>query len=233
MESNTWERRRFEDTGSSTDEFETQLEFSRNEEGKMSLAGRMVIGGYKARKFEGVKIGQQPQPTGTVKTIINWWNSLRDPYEESREDLSRTCNGAMDDSSEAETDPTPEIDWGARRKERGAEEAREAEQESYPWPTDMTGEWKITSRGLGSDETASSSMNIYYEDRKATAGRRQYYADFRIGSDWHGTMRFCPVGKLDTDKNEISMDEFEKVCVLKEDVKGGPPPHGIHQWLLK
>lgn len=220
----------FEYSVCATDEFETQLEFRRDRNGTMRLAGKMVMGGYKARKFEGVKTDQETQQSkGKNKSVVGWWNSLRDPDEESREELCRGCKGAMDDSSEDESEPEP--DWDAMQEKRRAEDARRAEQYRQPWPTEITGEWKITSEK--SDEGTSGFMNIYYEDGRATAGCRQYYADFKINSDWHGIMRFCPVDELDTNEDNTSVEEFEKACILKDDVKAGLPPHGVHEWMIK
>lgn len=39
-----------------TDEYETQLQFSRDEHGTMELEGKMVAGGFKARESSGFKV---------------------------------------------------------------------------------------------------------------------------------------------------------------------------------
>lgn len=41
-----------------TDEYEAHLKFSRDEDGSLKMDGKMVVGGYKLRKFSGLKTGE-------------------------------------------------------------------------------------------------------------------------------------------------------------------------------
>jgi len=69
-------------------------------------------------------------------------------------------------------------------KDREETEREEEEEDKQPWPTEMTGEWKIIPRQQftkdDEDPTTPCWMKIYYE---AEAGRRQYYAEFQFRND--------------------------------------------------
>lgn len=241
-----------------TDAYETQLEFSRNEDGSLKLAGRLVgAGKKKARKFSGVKVGPGVPIKADDQTIDNLWKSLRFEWGSYEWDVSEKCKGAIDDSSESESevesgsdnedDPEsePEIDWDARRKEREAEEAKEELQKKLPWPTTFDGLWEITpTQDHGfmdqKDPKAPRFMKIYYEDGKSSGSQRQYFAEFQFGYKWSGVMRLCP-GKPHADPDwmrrlddgKVSLQEFEKACILKDGVIAGPPPNGVSDWLFK
>ncbi len=51
----------FDNIDSSTDEWETQIEFSQDDDGTIKLASKIVIAGYKARKFSSMKIWLESQ----------------------------------------------------------------------------------------------------------------------------------------------------------------------------
>lgn len=54
-------------------------------------------------------------------TVDGWWNTaLKDPYEESRLEICRGCNGEIDGSDESETDEEAE-----RALEKKLEENRQ------------------------------------------------------------------------------------------------------------
>lgn len=225
-----------DDTGviEETDEYETQLEFTRDADGTMKLAGKMVLGGYKARKISGLKIGENPPPTWGDRTVDSVWKSLKYPSEGSWRDFCRPCKGDLDDSSESETDNEPEIDWDARWKERSAQRAKEKLEEEQPWPSEMTGLWDITPRDKstmdGEDPDAPRYMHIYLENNDAG---RQYWAEFQFGNEWAGVMRLCPNSDDIAESEKTNVEKFEQRCILKEGVRAGPPPEGINSWLIK
>jgi hypothetical protein len=64
-----------------SDERETQIEFSEDEDGSLRAAGRIVFGAYKARKFEAVRTGEL-EDKGNKKGVDGCWKSLTDPYAE-------------------------------------------------------------------------------------------------------------------------------------------------------
>jgi hypothetical protein len=212
-----------------SDEFETQVEFGEDRDGSLRVAGKIVFGGYKARKFEGVKTGEL-QGKGNEKGVDSRWKSLRDEYAESEFELCRwILSDSEDDGSSDESSPEFEIDLEKIRKDREEAERKEEEEEKQPWPTEMTGEWKIIQDKDDEDPAAPSWMKIHYE---AEAGRRQYYAEFQFGNDWSGIMRFCPE-HIDLEKDMIEVEEFEEACILKDGVTAGPPPKGVNTWLIK
>jgi hypothetical protein len=69
-------------------------------------------------------------------------------------------------------------------KDREEAERKENEEEKQPWPTEMTGEWKIILRQqfAKDDEDLATPRwrKIHYEDE---ADRRQYYAEFQFRND--------------------------------------------------
>ena len=212
-----------------SDEHETQIEFREDGDGSLRCAGRIVFGGYKARKFEGVRTGNL-EGKGNQKGVDGVWKSLTDPYAESKHML---CYQIPTDS-DSEVESLPEIDWEQRFKDRAEEERKEVEAQKQQWPTEMTGEWKITPRLTAymnpEDPDAPRWMKIYYE---AEAGRRQYYAKFQFGHDWSGIQRFCPKESELMKKDAIGVEEFEAACILKDGVTAGPPPTGVNTWLVK
>jgi hypothetical protein len=213
-----------------SDEFETQIEFGEDGDGGLTIAGRIVFGGYKARKFKGVKTGEL-QGKGNEKGVDSWWKSLRDEYAESKFEL---CRWTMSDSEDDGSSDESQIGWEKIREDREEEERKKKEEEKQPWPTEMTGEWKIIPRQKftmnDEDPAAPRWMKIQYE---AEAGRRQYYAEFQFGNDWSGIMRFCPEHIDLVKKDKIEVEEFEEACILKDGVTAGPPPKGVDSWLIK
>lgn len=197
----------------------------------MMMMGKMVMGGYKARKFAGLRTGElKSAPNKNEKTVDGWWKALRDPGEESSLELSRVCKGRMEDSSEDETDTEWGKKWEEHKKEREAEEAKEKLEEAQPWPTGMAGEWTIDLRQSSTD-TEAGSMTIH-EDTNSDGSIRQYWTEFQFGDNWRGMMRLCPMGSFEED-SEIKVEDFEKACILKEGVEAGPPPGNVNQWLMK
>ena len=88
-----------------SDQHETQIEFGEDGDGSLKVAGRIVFGGYKARKFKGVKTGEL-QGKGNEKGVDSWWKSLRDEYAESKFELCRwTLSDSEDDGSSDESSP--------------------------------------------------------------------------------------------------------------------------------
>jgi hypothetical protein len=215
-----------------SDQHETQIEFGEDGDGSLKVAGRIVFGGYKARKFEGVRTGEL-EGKGNEKGVGGWWKSLTDPYAESKYMLCYRIPTDSDNEDDGSSDE-PEIDWEQIRKDREEAERKEKEEEKQPWPTEMTGEWKIIPRQKftmdDEDPAAPRWMKIHYE---AEAGRRQYYAEFQFGNDWSGIMRFCPKQIDLVKKGMIDVEEFEEACILKVGVAAGPPPKGVNQWLIK
>lgn len=215
-----------------SDEHETQIEFGEDGDGSLKVAGRIVFGGHKARKFEGVKTGEL-EGKGNKKGVDGCWKALTDPYAESKHML---CYKIPTDS-DSEDDGSPdeiEIDWEQRWKDREERERKENEAQKQPWPTEMTGEWEIIPRQKfamnDEDPDAPRWMKIHYE---VEAGRRQYYAEFQFGHDWSGIMRFCPKHSDLMNKDKIDVEEFAEACILKDGVTAGPPPTGVNQWLVK
>jgi len=215
-----------------SDEHETQIEFGEDGDGNLTAAGRIVFGGYKARKFEGMKTGEL-ESKGNKKEVAGCWKSLTDPYAESKHMLCYQIPTDSDSEDDGSSDEI-EIDWEQMRKDREEAERKENEEEKQPWPTEMTGEWKIIPRQTfamnNEDPAAPRWMKIHYE---AEAGRRQYYAQFQFGHDWSGIMRFCPMHSDLMKKDMIDVEEFEQACILKAGVTAGPPPKGVNQWLIK
>jgi len=203
----------------------------------LKVARKMVVGGYKARKCSGVKTDNSSPPMGNDHTVDHWWGKLlKDPFEESRLELSRGCKGGMDESDESETDQEEEHNFikglEENQKAREAEEAKDKLEQEKPWPTPMTGTWQITPRNGfsmdGEDPTAPRVMNIYEDVRD---GNGQFWAEFQFGHAWSGIMCFCPKGAL-TGEN-FTVKEFEEACVLKEGIQAGPLPHGTNSWMIK
>ncbi|KAL2066600.1 hypothetical protein VTL71DRAFT_2671 [Oculimacula yallundae] len=228
-----------ESKGEGSDEWQTQLQFSQAADGSLTLDGKMVAGGSKARKFSGNKTGDNPIPEGNEKSVETWWNKdLKDRYQESRLELSRPCKGDMDDSDESETDQE-EVDAFMKklddaRAKRMAQEAKDEADAEKPWPTPMSGHWIINIRdgwAKGEDQKATEQfMDIYEDDRD---GKRQFWAVFQFGQHWNGVMRFCPVGYFPESKHEITVDEFAEGCILGDGVKAGPSPDGVNKWMIK
>jgi hypothetical protein len=217
-----------------TDEWETQVEFSQDSDGKMKIAGKMVVGGYKARKFSGIKHSPLVRDSNE-KSVENFWKSFQNPFAESKYELCRSCKGKIDDSDEEKTPPRTPIDWDAIRREEKEAERKRKENRERPWNTEMTGEYKITAKQSfmqDKDPTAPWWMKIYCEE---TRGRRQYYANFQFGHEWSGIMRFCP-GDPYNDieaREELPVEEFEKACILEPGMVAGPSPHGVNDWIVK
>lgn len=222
-----------------TDEYETQLRFSKDEDGTMKVNGKMVVGGYKARKFSGVKtVDDVSELEKGQETVDAWWKMLKHPREESRLMICRGCKGQMDDSDEDESEPESEHDWEAERKEREDALAKEKEEEEAPWPAAMAGRWKITPQQAGvmdgRDPTAPRFMYIRESSGK-DGTNRQYWAEFQFGHKWSGIMRLCPSPALQDEfgSGGTSVKQFEKACILEEGVMAGPPPQGVNDWLIK
>jgi len=223
-----------------TDEWQTQLRFSKKADGTLTLDGKMIVGGYKARKFSGIKTGEIPPPKGNDKTVEAWWNKdLKDPYEESRLEACRRCKGNMDDSDESETDEEEDDASMKRMEARHAEimarEAKEKLEAEKPWPTSMTGQWEITPAQdfMDRDDATAPRYMKMYEETREDGSPSQYWAEFQFGHDWNGVMRFCPVESFSPDKDGITAEEFVGACALKDDAQAGPSPNGINHWWIK
>jgi hypothetical protein len=108
-----------------SDEHETQIEFREDEDGTLRVAGRIVFGGYKARKFEGVRTGDL-EGRGNMKGVDGVWKALTDPYAESKHML---CYRIPTDSDSEDDESLPEIDWEQRFKDRAEEERKEIEEQ--------------------------------------------------------------------------------------------------------
>ncbi|KAH8586709.1 hypothetical protein B0O99DRAFT_643742, partial [Bisporella sp. PMI_857] len=99
-----WKAKDGEDIIPGSDEYETQIEFKQDANGTMRLDGKLVIGGYKARKFSGIKTGPLQSRKSNDTSVDGWWELLKDPHEESRQEICRGCKGNMEDSDEPESD---------------------------------------------------------------------------------------------------------------------------------
>jgi hypothetical protein len=105
-----------------SDEHETQIEFGEDGDGNLTAAGRIVFGGYKARKFEGVKTGEL-EGKGNKKEVAGCWKSLTDPYAESKHMLCYKIPTDSDSEDDGSSDEI-EIDWEQMRKDREEERGR-------------------------------------------------------------------------------------------------------------
>jgi hypothetical protein len=99
-----WKAKDGEDVIPGSDEYETQIEFKQDANGTMRLDGKIVMGGYKARKFNGIRTGPLQSAKSNDKSVDSWWKLLKDPYEESRLEICRGCKGNIEDSDESESD---------------------------------------------------------------------------------------------------------------------------------
>lgn len=123
---------------------------------------------------------------------------------------------------------------------------REMEQGKLPWPSLMTGTWKLRLVEEGYDVSihGSDTMPPYmhiHEIRTEDGSRRQYWAEFRLSQKLNGILRFCHGEAMwksfhefrDRGETDDLHKAFQRACVLEKGVKPGPPPDGVNQWAVK
>lgn len=244
-----------------SDRLETQLQFNKDEYGTMRIFGKMAIFSDTAQKFSGVKVSHSStELEESVNNVTSFWEKLsswegvEEEEEEFRHEICKGCKGKIDDSDDPDPDDPDsddfdsesDLEWDTWMELYEAVKAREMEEEKVPWPSLMTGAWKLRLVEEGYDASVHGSDTVppfmhIHEIRTEDGSRRQYWAEFRLSQKLNGILRFCHGEAMFKSFHEFrsrgETDDlnkaFERACVLEKGVKPGPPPDGVNRWAVK
>lgn len=213
--------------------------------------------GPKVQKFSGVKVLHSiTELEEGLDNVTAFWEKLSSWEEKAgkeklRHEICTGCKGKIDDRDDPDSDDPDsddfdsesELEWNTLMELYEAATAREMEEEKLPWPSLMTGTWKLRLVEEGYDplvhgsDTMPPFMHIH-EIRTEDGSRRQYWAEFRLSQKLNGILRFCHgEAMLKSFRAREDADDlnkaFERACVLEKGVKPGPPPDGVNRWAVK